>query len=339
MTNQPATPARANQQPLEPVLDGVLTPRDPACAEADRLAAALREDRPSRPARPLLVFLALLLAVGAAGGWATWHFMGHPSGPSFLGRILPSARAPLDEQQAPLPAPDGVDSAGELPPLADTTDTAQAAAARAPAALPPLAPESDETADTGVIAPPAVPSLDMAEAAAGPATLKQEAGELQSQTDLAQAASLLDTQVALNEAEAANHALQERVSALQDALATAQDALTRAATAEPVAPPRKPVVRRTAPRSASRPHRDPAPAPVVDAASNVQPRLLAIDSWGGTPSVVIGTSAPGDKRVRALQPGESINGIGLHAVDVRAGQATFDVGAGELVTLSLHDTP
>jgi|GEM_PF-3755829 len=331
MTNQPATPARANQQPLEPVLDGALTPRDPARGEADRLAAALREDRPSRPARPWLAFLVLLILVGAAGGWATWHFSGHPIAPSFLDRILPSAHAPLDEQQAPLPAPDGVDSAGELPPLADT-DTAHAAAARAPAALPPLAPESDETADTSVFTPPAEPSLDMAEAAAGPVTLEQEAGELQSQTDLAQAALLLDTQVALNEAEAANHALQERVRALEDALATAQDALAQAATAKPVA-------RRTAPRLTSRPPRAPAPAPAVVAASNVQPRLLAIDSWGGTPSVVIGTSAPGDKRVRALQPGESINGIGLHAVDVRAGQATFDVGAGELVTLSLHEPP
>ena len=65
--------------------------------------------------------------------------------------------------------------------------------------------------------------------------------------------------------------------------------------------------------------------------------LLAIDVWDGRPSVVVGTGLPGDKRVRVLQPGEQLHGVGLHSVDVAAGKATFSVGAGSLVTLDVKE--
>lgn len=72
-------------------------------------------------------------------------------------------------------------------------------------------------------------------------------------------------------------------------------------------------------------------------ATGAIPQLLAIDMWDGRPSVVIGTSAAGDQRVRILQPGESLNGIGLESVDAAAGRATFTVGAGQRVTLEVGE--
>ena len=68
-----------------------------------------------------------------------------------------------------------------------------------------------------------------------------------------------------------------------------------------------------------------------------QGQLLAIDTWDGRPSVVVGTGMPGDQRVRVLQPGESFNGISLQSVDVQAGRATFLAAGGKPFTLQLHE--
>lgn len=78
----------------------------------------------------------------------------------------------------------------------------------------------------------------------------------------------------------------------------------------------------------------PKPA-VVPAVPALQAELLAIDMWDGRPSVVVGTNAPGDKRVRTLQPGEPLHGITLKSADAQAGRATFITSSGELITLNL----
>ena len=71
--------------------------------------------------------------------------------------------------------------------------------------------------------------------------------------------------------------------------------------------------------------------------NQMQAQLLSIDVWDGVPSIVVGTGAPGDKRIRTLQPGEQLNGVALQSVDVPAGRATFSVGSGSLVTLDVKD--
>ena len=80
-----------------------------------------------------------------------------------------------------------------------------------------------------------------------------------------------------------------------------------------------------------------APSAKQQLRNQMQAQLLAIDVWDGRPSVVVGTGLPGDKRVRVLQPGEQLHGVGLHSVDVAAGKATFSVGAGSLVTLDVKE--
>jgi hypothetical protein len=77
-----------------------------------------------------------------------------------------------------------------------------------------------------------------------------------------------------------------------------------------------------------------APAPVeIVVAPRVDAQLLSVDMWNGRPSVVLGTTQAGDRRMRMLQPGESQAGIGLQSADVVGQKATFVID-GKAVTLS-----
>lgn len=69
----------------------------------------------------------------------------------------------------------------------------------------------------------------------------------------------------------------------------------------------------------------------------MQAELLAVDLWDGRPSVVVGTGLPGDQRIRVLQPGEQFNGVGLQSADAVTGRATFSVGQGQQVTLTVDE--
>lgn len=127
-------------------------------------------------------------------------------------------------------------------------------------------------------------------------------------------------------------ALQTQLIALQAAQQTAKAAAAEAASAAAPVRPRKPV------RKAARAQTHEASKPDA-AVAREEPKLLAIDSWGGKPSVVVGieqADGSADPRIRTLEPGDTLAGITLRSVDAEAGQAVFDVGAGRAVTLNLE---
>jgi hypothetical protein len=64
--------------------------------------------------------------------------------------------------------------------------------------------------------------------------------------------------------------------------------------------------------------------------------LLAVDVWGGIPSVVVGTGDAADRRVRVLRPGDTYNGVSLLRADPHTGQATFGAGIATF-TMSVQD--
>lgn len=119
----------------------------------------------------------------------------------------------------------------------------------------------------------------------------------------------------VQEQAAASQASAERAEALGVA---ARDAARRA---------NRPVA--AAPKPAPKPQPKPAAAPVDPSV-----QLLAIDSWAGEPSVIVGTTAI-PTRTRTLAVGDTINGITLRAVDPRLSTATFDLGQGETLTLAI----
>ncbi|GKT25036.1 hypothetical protein [Acidovorax sp. SUPP3334] len=136
-------------------------------------------------------------------------------------------------------------------------------------------------------------------------------------------------------AATATDAQDQRLERLESQLARIESLLTQrpanqAATNAPAAV--------TATRPQVRP-RSPAAKP----ATAIQPetptlagQLLSVDLWDGRPSIVVGTGEAADQRVRVLQQGDSYNGITLKAIDVAARRATFDVGQGRLVQLSVE---
>ena len=140
--------------------------------------------------------------------------------------------------------------------------------------------------------------------------------------------------------------LQQELQRLQEHSAPAAASTSPAVAAQSAAAAPRPApkrrrtvaratVRQAAPAVASA--QASAPSAEQQLRSQMQAQLLAIDVWDGRPSVVVGTGVPGDKRVRVLQPGEQLHGVGLHSVDVAAGKATFSVGAGSLVTLDVKE--
>lgn len=94
---------------------------------------------------------------------------------------------------------------------------------------------------------------------------------------------------------------------------------------------------RSAPRARPTPRRvASAPAAPEPAAPKLGGRLLAVDSWGGVPSVIVGTGLPGDKRTRVMRPGDSYNGISLLEASRARGEATF-MADGKPFKLTLQD--
>jgi hypothetical protein len=77
------------------------------------------------------------------------------------------------------------------------------------------------------------------------------------------------------------------------------------------------------------------PTPATEARSRAG-QLLAVDVWGGVPSVVVGTGDFADRRTRVLRPGDSHNGVSLLHADPVTGQATFSV-AGTTFTMNVKE--
>lgn len=77
------------------------------------------------------------------------------------------------------------------------------------------------------------------------------------------------------------------------------------------------------------------PTPAAEARSRAgQP--LAVDMWGGVPSVVVGTGDSADRRTRVLRPGDTHNGVSLLHADPVTGQATFSA-AGTTFTMNVKE--
>lgn len=105
----------------------------------------------------------------------------------------------------------------------------------------------------------------------------------------------------------------------------------------------------SAPRQPAAPRVRPAPAPTsrastreLTAATKPTPaaearsragQLLAVDVWGGVPSVVVGTGDAADSRTRVLRPGDTHNGVSLLHADPVTGQATFSASG---TTFTMH---
>lgn len=216
-----------------------------------------------------------------------------------------------------------------------------AAASESPltAGLPPVA-------DVAPRAEPAGPALPSQPAAAAQPTSGED-GNLLSQVSPAGRPQRTGTETERDtggtgqppETAGADPALQQRLQTVETLVQELHGQLARlegqqsafAATA----------ARRTAQRSA--PRARPAPRPVASApaapelaAPKLAGRLLAVDSWGGVPSVIVGTGLPGDKRTRVMRPGDSYNGISLLEASRARGEATF-MADGKPFKLTLQD--
>lgn len=77
------------------------------------------------------------------------------------------------------------------------------------------------------------------------------------------------------------------------------------------------------------------PTPAAEARARAG-QLLAVDVWGGVPSVVVGTGDSTDRRTRVLRPGDSHNGVSLLHADPVTGQATFSA-AGATFTMNVKE--
>lgn len=97
------------------------------------------------------------------------------------------------------------------------------------------------------------------------------------------------------------------------------------------------------PRQVARAARPMHVAPGATAPNATQPsakpdagvQLLAVDLWAGTPSVVLGTTAPGDKRIKVMQPGDQVNGVVLKRADLAGQRAIFALRGGQEAELSV----
>ncbi|GKS92652.1 hypothetical protein [Acidovorax sp. SUPP2539] len=136
-------------------------------------------------------------------------------------------------------------------------------------------------------------------------------------------------------AAAPTDAQDQRLDRLESQLARIETLLTQR-TANQAPPTAAAAVPGT--RQLVRP-RAPAAKPAAAAppeAPKLAGQLLSVDIWDGRPSIVVGTGETADQRVRVLQQGDSYNGIILKSIDVAARRATFDVGQGRLVQLSVE---
>nr|WP_186329829.1 hypothetical protein [Variovorax boronicumulans] len=220
------------------------------------------------------------------------------------------------------------------------------------AGLPPVFDEPTRTGPAGPALPSAPPETAQPAAAAQPA--QADAGNLLAQVSTsttAQAVAVSTPASAtgaagqapaaagageLPAAAGAGPALQERVQTVEALVQELREQMARleGQQAELTA-------KAAAPRPASRPRpvsRPVAAAPVAPepAAPKLPGRLLAVDSWGGVPSVIVGTGIPGDKRTRVLRPGDTYNGVSLVEANRARGEATF-IADGKQFRLTLQD--
>ena len=77
------------------------------------------------------------------------------------------------------------------------------------------------------------------------------------------------------------------------------------------------------------------PSEVPTKPQTYSPRLISVDMWNGEPSVVVASGIPGDKRMRALRPGDVVNGMALRTVDPLTRSVTFVGPNSQVVTLSM----
>ena len=262
------------------------------------------------------VVVALLLAAGAS--FVGYRFLNgqaddQPAAVASEARTAPAL--PLAEPRDSRPAV--VQAPGHAEPR-----QAEPVAAKPPVALPEPADAPDGLAPAATAAAtPAGPAQSPA------AVVTADAKPASSDTSVGAAAATPDTQ------REQIQALEQRVAHLEQQL-QGQQANPRPAPAN-VRPagqyPRAATAQAPTRPMAVTPRATPAATPAA------QGQLLAIDTWDGRPSVVVGTGMPGDQRVRVLQPGESFNGISLQSVDVQAGRATFLAAGGKPFTLQLHE--
>lgn len=223
------------------------------------------------------------------------------------------------------------------------TPTAAAAGSESPltaGGFPPVADEGPGAEPAG----PALPSEPAAPAQPAPADTGNLLGQI-APTDRPQSTAGAEAQSATGSAgqvpepAGADHALRQRLQTVETMVQELREQLARlegrqselAATAAKLAAPRP------APRArpTSRPVGSAPPAP-EPAAPKLAGRLLAVDSWGGVPSVIVGTGMPGDKRTRVMRPGDAYNGISLLEASRARGEATF-MADGKPFRLTLQD--
>ena len=323
--------------------------RDPAARDGELPEDGLTDDPRDEPLEPshtstsgmstMFWLVALVLA-----GMLAWFFV--PRMFKSADKAAPAVAQPRDPS-LPVAAPGDPltvtagpglpEAAGPAVSITDPLAVPQAAEAAQAAEAPSMAaptPE-DAPADTAseLAAALAVPSgTDTSPAAPEPAAATAPVPTPTPAPDT------IDLRVAALEAQLAS--LQQELLRLQEHGTPAAASVGQAEAAPTPAPKRRRTTARAKPRPVSTAvaNAEPAtPSAEQQLRRQMQAQLLAIDVWDGRPSVVVGTGVPGDKRVRVLQPGEQLHGVGLLSVDVAAGKATFSVGAGSRVTLDVKE--
>ena len=221
-------------------------------------------------------------------------------------------------------------------PQASLEPQSAAVAAPEPSAPPEAGPEAP-VASSGALPHPEIPNattLPDASLEPLPADAEGESSQ-QSSGELAQALTRLEA------AHSDLQALEQRVAALEAGLARASEQIqslpqagrTQGETQDDGAPlSSRPAAKRSKASVAGQRIRKNMDAPVKP-----QGELLAVDIWDGRPSVIVGTGVAGDGRIRVMQPGEQMNGIGLLMADVVKGRATFSARQGSPFTLSVAE--
>lgn len=305
--------ARTQRQPDAPAAEpgwlGRLFARPPKDERAPRMSPAQAADQPLTAIQggafgdKLIAALILLCVLGAA----FWFF--RPA--------TPQPQLPRLESAPPMAAtaqtPDSGKAEGMSSAVSDAPETPEAHAAQ----LQPEAMQGSELPGTATAAPEAVAAVEWQQA-----LLRLEDAHADVQA-LAQRVAALESGL-----EHANAQAQSLSAALSLAL-QAKDETGKSSESKSA----------TVPAASARRGKPAAKAKAVARKPDAQPQgeLLAVDLWNGQPSAIVGTGVAGDERIRVMQPGDQINGIGLLAADVRQGRATFSTRQGGQFTLSVMD--
>ena len=246
-----------------------------------------------------------VLAFIAAAGFGTWLAF------SDRGAALRHWFTAVEVQQPGEAAPAGSDAAvAPLPGSAQPQVADQSLVAPAPAAEPAVAPLAAPR-NIGVIGEPDRSINAPTEPAVAVASI--------------QPAPAGASGTPIQEVEQRLQAIETILTGIQSQLGRAEfarDAPTSAAA------PRSPgALSRRTPAANPTAQAKAAPAPAASTSANRNAgQLLAVDIWGGVPSVVVGTGDPADRRIRVLRPGDTLNGVSLLRADPATGQATFGGG-------------